>query len=198
MKAGLLGAMATPAQGNKLDGLPVIALDNGCGPGVRGIAAGYPGDAKYLAWLTSLRHLAARITFAVVPDVVGDADDTLARFAELGPRVRALGYPLALAAQDGLTAAAVPWPDVDVLFIGGSTEWKLGPVPPQLIAAAQARGVPSHFARVNTLRRARYAAWLGCDSADGTCITIAPDKNLPLMLRFLATVNGQGELWAPA
>ena len=43
MMAGLLGAIATPAQGNKIDRFPLWCADNGCGPGVRGAWKGVSG-----------------------------------------------------------------------------------------------------------------------------------------------------------
>lgn len=43
------------------------------------------------------------------------------------PKIRALGVPAALVAQDGLEDMVdrVPWDEFDVLFIGGSTAFKL-------------------------------------------------------------------------
>lgn len=97
---------------------------------------------------------------------VGDAAATLTRSAPMLPRIRALGYPAALVAQDGLEHLAVPWDAFDVLFLGGTTDWKLGPAAADLPADAVWRstwdGFPGHFPRVphcgQEVRRLRSCA----------------------------------------
>ena len=69
-----------------------------------------------------LQPFAKLCEFAVAPDVVGDAKATLARSKPFLPVVRAMGFPAALAAQNGLTPAMVTWDEIDVLFLGGSPE----------------------------------------------------------------------------
>lgn len=195
MSIGLLGAVATPAQGNRIEDAAYWAADNGCGPGVRGIAAGYPGDVPFLAWLASMRHMATRCAFAVAPDVVGDAAKTLRQFGQIAAVMRAMGYPVALAAQNGLEDMTVPWDSFDALFIGGDTTWKLGAAARSLTAQAKALGKHVHMGRVNSLRRLQYARAIGCDSADGTYLAFGPDANLPKLLGWLRDVNCQGALW---
>jgi hypothetical protein len=133
-----------------------------------------------------------------LPDVVADAKATLKRSAPFLPVIRALGYPVAFVAQDGQERLRVPWDDFDVLFIGGSTAWKLGPHARTLAAAAREHGKPVHLSRGNTRCRLRLADEMGCDSADGTTITRGPDKNLPQMLAWLRELNHQGVLWEAA
>jgi len=94
-------------------------------------------------------------------------------------------------AQDGLEDLAVPWRDMDAMFIGGTTSWKLGPAAAGLAAQARRRGLWVHLGRVNSLRRMRYAQAIGCHSVDGTFLAFGPDRNLPTLLRWL------GELHAP-
>jgi hypothetical protein len=106
--------------------------------------------------------------FVTVPDVVGDAALTLRRFQIWAAAVRYNGYPLAFVAQDGQEALTVPWDEFAVLFIGGTTAWKLGHDAAQLALEAKARGKGLHMGRVNSLSRLRYARALGCDSIDGT------------------------------
>jgi hypothetical protein len=43
--------------------------------------------------------------------------------------------------------------------------------------------------RVNSLRRLRYAAAIGCHSADGTHLAYAPDRNLPTLLGWLRVAS---------
>lgn len=124
-------------------------------------------DAAYLAWLRKRPYREACL-FATAPDVVGDAAATLALSVPMFAPIRALGYRVALVAQDGLEALPVPWDDFDALFIGGSTAWKLGESAHHLAAEAKRRGKWVHMGRVNSLRRLRLAHAMGCDSADGT------------------------------
>lgn len=183
MRAGRLSAIHTPMQGNRsLDGVPWCA-DNGV------FGKGYPGDDKWWAWLVQHAHRADSCVFAVAPDVVGDAAATLARSMPWLPRIRGLGYAAAFVAQDGLEDLTVPWDDFDVLFIGGTTAWKLGAAARAVAADATARGKHVHMGRVNSLRRLAYAEYIGCDSADGTFIAFAPDVNLPAMVGWVRAVN---------
>jgi hypothetical protein len=125
-------------------------------------------DDGYLALLGRFAPSAESCLFATAPDVVGDAAATLELSVTMLPRIRAAGYPVALVAQDGLEGLDVPWDDFDALFIGGTTEWKLGPGAAELAREARRRGKWVHMGRVNSLRRMRYAESIGCDSADGT------------------------------
>jgi EAL domain-containing protein (putative c-di-GMP-specific phosphodiesterase class I) len=88
----------------------------------------------------------------------------------------------------------LPWTQFDVLFVGGTTEWKLGLEARGLVAEAKRRGKHVHMGRVNSEKRLRYAAAIGCDSADGTCLTRGPDVNLPKVLAWLRAVNEQPPL----
>lgn len=83
-------------------------------------------------------------------------------------RIRAIGYPVALVAQDGLEHQPVPWDDIDALFLGGTTTSKLSAAAADLTDEAHACGLHVHMGRVNSRRRLRHAAAIGCHSADGT------------------------------
>jgi hypothetical protein len=182
MSAGLLGCMTTPAQGNRVPDGSMYACDNGK------FGKGWPGHAEWFAWLTRTvrRYGADRCLWAVAPDVPGDAVATLAESAPWLPRIRALGVPVAYAAQDGADASSLPWDHFDVLFVGGSTEWKLGGMARELAAQALRRGKSVHMGRVNSRKRIGIAYELGCASVDGTYIAFGPQKNLPKLLRWLA------------
>jgi hypothetical protein len=189
MEAGLIGAIATPAQGNLLDGIPMWTADNGC------YGKGYPGDDGFLAWLEQMAPHVDRCWFAVSPDVVGDAAATWERSAPMLPRIRALGYPVAYAAQNGLEHLQVPWDEFSVLFLGGDDTFKLGPFARAITRQARARGKGVHMGRVNSLRRYRYAEAIGCTSVDGTYLTFGPDVNLPTLLGWARDVRDQGTLF---
>jgi hypothetical protein len=119
--------------------------------------------------------------FVTAPDVVGDATETLRRFALWRSALAA--FPVALVAQDGL--GIPPWEEFDALFIGGTTEWKMGEQAARLVREAKHRGKWVHMGRVNSYKRGRYARWLGCDSIDGSQFSWFRDTKLPSYLNSL-------------
>ena len=64
----------------------------------------------------------------------------------------------------------------------------------RLIAEAKHRELWAHMGRVNSLRRLRAADVAGYDSADGTFLTWAPDKNTKRMGRWFENLNIQPSL----
>lgn len=161
--------MLTPRMRQRPFDGQIWAADNG-----RFSASENYSDDRYLAWLASMP--AESCLFATAPDVVADPTATLALSVPMLAPIRALGYPVALVAQDGLENLPVPWEDIDALFIGGTTEWKLGEGARVLVAAARRRGRWVHMGRVNSFRRYRYAEQIGCDSADGTVLKHDPQR----------------------
>lgn len=181
MESRAIGYIDTPAQGNIRPAGVIWCADNGC------FGKGYPGDEKWLAWLAANAADAATCLFATAPDVVGDAAASLARSRPFLPAIRALGYPAALVAQNGLEDLEVPWDEFDVLFIGGSlecrpcgyvyredrkperrepcpncgrllTEWKLSRQAIDLSREAKLNGKRVHVGRVNSGRRYQIAS----------------------------------------
>lgn len=191
MSAGKLGVLLSYAHMLLPDGAE-WAMDNGC----FGTRYPYPGDDIYLERMEQLAHLADSCRFITAPDVVCDPVGTLEKSLPMLPRIRDAGFPVAFVAQDGIENMDTPWGEFDILFLGGSTEWKLGPGAAEMAARSLDRGIPVHMGRVNTRRRLRWAKTLGCSSADGTFLRFSPDRNLPQLLRFLWQVNNQPpELW---
>jgi hypothetical protein len=170
MLTGLLGQLVTGRSNPVIPGVS-WALDNGC----------FSDRWTEQAWLTTLdRYVGVpRCLFAVVPDVVGDAAVTDARWYRYADMVRDRGYRTAYVTQNGCTR--VP-DDADVVFTGGDDEWKLSAQAQRL---ASRSGRPTHMGRVNSLRRLRFAAAHGYDTVDGTFLTFGPDINLPRLLRYL-------------
>jgi len=183
-----LGCLLRPGNGNfPIDGLP-WAADNGC-------FAGFDEPA-FLAMLAKVAKLKG-CHWVTAPDVVADAGATVALLAHWGPRIRALGLPVALVAQDGLTVASAPWDQFDALFIGGSTAWKLSDAARDLVAEAKRRGMRTHMGRVNTVRRLRVAITWGVDSVDGTAFSRFPATKIPGFLRAMGELGRQGSFgWA--
>lgn len=193
MSAGLFGLIDQPAQRkprmtNRAHAASVVwCADNGC-------FSGSWDEAKWWRFLEAQAQHAATCLFAVAPDVVGDAAATLTRSEPWFDRIRALGYPVAFVAQDGQEDLPVPWDRFDVLFVGGTDEFKLGPAARRLVAEAKARGLWVHMGRVNSEKRWAYADAIGCDSVDGTYLTRGPAKNLPRLLTWVRR-NGQPALF---
>jgi hypothetical protein len=130
---------------------------------------------------------ARRRTHACAPR--GDAQATLELFRLWHAFL--VHLPLAYVAQDDSERVGLPWsaPGLRAIFIGGSTEWKLGPAAALVIAEAKRRGLWVHIGRVNSWRRARYFAALGAHSFDGTGSSIARDTNLPHYLRWASAAR---------
>lgn len=188
LAAGHIGLLNTPRIGYCLDGVAVWAMDNGCFTGT------YPGDDEYIAALVRQEKHRARCLFVAAPDVVGDAEATLALFPPMAARIHAAGWPVALVGQDGMEDLDVPWDDVDWLFVGGSTEWKLGQGAERLIGQAKAHGKKVHVGRVNSARRFAWFRSMGADTADGTTIAFSP-KEKARQVRDWTARESQSLLW---
>lgn len=106
--------------------------------------------------------------FVALPDVVGSAVRTVELFEHWLPRLQ--GWRVALVCQDGQESLPLPWTYFHAIFIGGTTEWKMGPGARAVIKAAKARhdDVWVHVGRVNTPGRLQYCIDLGADSCDGS------------------------------
>lgn len=183
MTRGAIGAIDTPAQGQPPPpGVP-YGLDNGC------YGAGFPGEDPWHRWLRDHPSDPSLCLWATAPDVVGDAEATWERSAPWLDRIRALGLPAALVAQNGIEHMPVPWDRFDVLFLGGDTRFKLGLDAARLTREAVTRGIPVHMGRVNSARRIRYAQRIGCATSDGTFIKWAPDANLARVERWLTELR---------
>lgn len=185
-----IGVMLTPNMGNRLPDGRIWGADNGCFS-----APHLFSRDVYVDWLQRHSPAANLCLFATMPDVVGDAAATLENIGDWPVTIRSMGYPVALVAQDGLESMAVPWDDLDVLFIGGTTDWKLSGNATTLVRAAKERGKWAHHGRVNSLRRLRHVQWQGCDSADGTFCAFGPDINIPKMTRWISAIQAQPRLF---
>lgn len=172
-----LGFILTPQMGQDAPANVLWAADNG-----RFNAPEKYTDASYLTWLKT-RSNQENCIFAVAPDVVGNHSQTVEMASPLFGVLRVAGYRPAFAAQDGWESDTTPWDEFDVLFIGGSTEFKLGR---GLNAAIEgnARKKWVHMGRVNSFKRLAIAKEAGCHSADGTFLKFGPVTNIPRMLQW--------------
>jgi len=165
-------------------GHSMFAADNGCF-----VQADKYSDAGFLKWLDTLDR--ENCLFASAPDVVGDAIATRKRAYPMLSKIRALGFKAAYIVQDGETAEMIQWQEMDAIFIGGTTEWKLGQSAADIVATAKSKGKWVHMGRVNSFKRIQYAEAIGCDSVDGTFLVFGPDKNEKKLRSWLHQLKTQ-------
>lgn len=146
--------LRTPLTKYALSGKP-YGLDNGC-------------FARFerKAWERLLREAEeARPVFVCLPDLVGDARRTLDLFDVF--RLQTNGLPRALVLQDGIGQHAIPWDDIDAVFVGGTDAFKVAPEARNACRTAKMLGKWVHVGRVNTADRVQ--GWLElADSIDGS------------------------------
>jgi hypothetical protein len=175
-----LGFLLTPRAGNGVEAIKDLgmpwAADNSAFSGF--------DEGRFVRMLDRVAGVPGCLWVAA-PDVVADAARTLDLFDAWQPRIAGRGLPVALVGQDGLEVLEVPWDRMDALFLGGSTEWKLGEHARRLAGEARAREKLVHCGRVNSRRRIRHAAAIGCDSVDGSCFSRWPDTKITPALRWL-------------
>jgi hypothetical protein len=102
--------------------------------------------------------------WAIVPDVPGNAIETLKRWAIFAREVQDSRIPLAVAVQDGMTVADIQQlqPTPDVICIGGTTEWKWATV------EQWAKLGRCHLLRCSSVEKLDYLESLGIESCDST------------------------------
>jgi hypothetical protein len=182
---GKLGHLYSPgAEVGPFHFMP-YALDNGAFPA---FSKGEPWDeGAYWGLINWMRLQTQRPRWILVPDVVADRAATLAKWAEWEPVLRPLGYPLAFAAQDGMTFADVP-ASADVVFLGGSTDWKR-----QAIVPWCARFPRVHVGRINTYKWLWYCADAGAESCDGTGWTRGDQAQWRGLEQWLREASGESQ-----
>ena len=121
--------------------------------------------------------------------------------------VKDLGFPVAFVSQDGITTEIAPWDYIDVLFVGGTDDHKLGNEAGIMIAEALDRQKRVHIGRVNSPSRIKKF-WMA-DSVDGTHLTKETGDNRELAFdkfseaveycnnkkKGLINAKGQGKLF---
>lgn len=149
--------LRTPLTRNALGGVP-YGLDNGC-------FARFERET----WLKQVDEARkVRPLFVTLPDIVGDSRRTLDLFDHFYDHTR--GVPRALVLQDGIGQHAIPWAQLDAVFVGGSDAFKIASEAINACKAAKMMGKWVHVGRVNTASRVRN--WLGlADSIDGSGIS---------------------------
>lgn len=96
------------------------------------------------------------------PDVVANREATIEKWHGNYAELKMFGWPIAFAVQDGMTVEDVP-KEADVVFVGGTTDWKWRTLPVWARAFNRV-----HVGRVNELRRLWTCEDLGVESVDGS------------------------------
>lgn len=156
-----LGHLYTPARKERVRPWLPYALDNGR---YSDFVHNRPFDEQnFIAHVERYAFLGQKPRWIVVPDEVGDDSETFRLWNQWAPRLKEYGVPLAIAVQDGMTVSDVASLKPDVVFVGGSTEWKW------LTVASWAAAFPRvHVGRVNSLSKLRLLKNLGVESCDGS------------------------------
>lgn len=170
--------MLTPvSQRNAPDRSWHWAADNGC------FSAKWEHD-QWQRWLLTQPQPETAL-FATVPDVVADHKATLERWKQFMPIVKQSKYKAAFVIQDGATIESIPWSELDAIFIGGSTKFKLSDYARNIAKETKQQNKWLHMGRVNSLRRMIIAQDWQCDSIDGTFLAFGPDVNTPRLIAMM-------------
>jgi hypothetical protein len=149
-------------------------------------------EVGYLAFIAKVARMSALgrpPRFVLVPDVPFDREGTLIEWAKWAPRLRPYGWRLAFAVQDGMTQDDVPV-DADVIFVGGSTEWKWATVWDWC-----ANNDDVHVGRVNSYRLLWHCHDAGAEYCDGTGWYRGNQEQLAGLERYLkeSTKDGRAQ-----
>jgi hypothetical protein len=146
---------------------------------------------RFLDWI-SAQPVAP--DWLVLPDIVAGGLDSLALSLRYVNRCAAVASLVLISVQDGMMPVDLaPLVGTAVgIFLGGSTEWKLGTMRQWGEFCAE-RGVHYHVARVNSIARMSLAASCGAASVDGSSAT-----RYAVSLPKLAYAARQADLWRPA
>lgn len=170
-------------------GLP-WAVDNGA-------YAGF--DKDRFIWLCGRlnQYQPKELMWVACPDVVGDCKATGEKFIEWEGILRKCGLPIAFVAQDGQEHRHLHWSKFDALFIGGTTDWKLGDGACELMKQAKREKKLVHMGRVNSLCRMELAFHSGVDSLDGTSMSKFGDRYIQRNCDYSEDLKTKGSLFRP-
>ncbi len=119
-------------------------------------------EAEWFELLDWVKKTRTTPLWALVPDVVADRQATLNKWEQYAPEIESRGWNAAFAVQDGMTPNDIPR-NADVIFIGGTTEWKWRSLPMWTEHFPRV-----HVGRVNEPRRLWTCEDHGVESVDGS------------------------------
>jgi hypothetical protein len=154
---GPVGQLLTPLTRYRLR-TDLFAIDNG---GFNNLDAD-----GLLSLMKREEHHREKCLFVACPDIVGSAQRTLEVFKVWRPKLE--GWKVAFVCQDGQEHLPIPWDEIDAVFIGGTTSWKLSTHVERIVKTAKLLGKWVHAGRVNDPNRFAHFEKLGVDSCDGS------------------------------
>lgn len=176
-----LGCLVVPGARNKPESIRSLGLataaDNGAFSGL--------DVGAFCSMLGQFQDAKFPLEWVACPDVVGDDVGTFRLWGQWAKIIKAFGFKPALVLQDGMKLMDIVAFNPPVVFIGGSTEYKLGPVVRKIVQWARSEGKPVHMGRVNTEDRIHYAVEIGCTSCDGSGFSKWPDIRIPLAMKWI-------------
>jgi hypothetical protein len=180
-----IGHLYSPGGMARLHDFLPFALDNGR---FSVWAAGKQWDeAAFIGMLDRVKATCKVPRWVLVPDVVADRDATLREWDHWCARLQAYRWPLAFAAQDGMKPDDVP-AEAEVVFIGGSTDWKRRTLHDWCEAFERV-----HVGRINTDKWLWECHEAGAESCDGTGWMRGDERQLAGLIRFMEqTSKGAG------
>jgi hypothetical protein len=119
-------------------------------------------ESEWIAMLNWAKLNAQKPKWAIVPDVVANKQKTLENWNRYQHYLKQYNWPMAFAVQDGMTPDDVPI-NADVVFVGGSTEWKW-----KTVSTWTRNFKRVHVGRVNSVSKLWHCQDLGVESVDGT------------------------------
>lgn len=141
---------------------------------------------RMLVRVVAMERLGRPPLWMLVPDVPFDREGTLIEWKRWAPKIKSYGWRLAFAVQDGMTQSDVP-ADADVIFVGGTTEWKLA-----TIWYWCENNPDVHVGRVNGYRGLWHCHDAGAKSVDGTGFFRGDQEQLAGLERYLDESSQSG------
>lgn len=145
-------------------------------------------ESRFMAHLEKVKASGKTPKWVVCPDVVGDSKASMEKWGIWEPILRQYGWPIAFAVQDGQTVAAVP-KNADVIFVGGSSEWKRSTIDQWCGEFERV-----HVARINTYRWLWHCHKSGAESIDGTGWFWRNKREHQDLLDYLSITEGVQEM----
>lgn len=185
---GNVGHLYTPARNERIRPWLPYALDNGR---YAEAVNGKPFDEdKYKRFVESYAYRDHRPLWVAVPDVPFNGQETIEWWHKWEPWLRQFEIPLAIVVQDGMSAGEVADLGADVIFVGGSTDWKWSTV------NEWARFPRVHVGRVNSPAKLEVLKLLGIESCDGSGWFRGKSPQVVGLGRFLAAQAGRCQRFA--
>lgn len=173
---GRIGSLVSPGWWKTPVSFAPYAIDNGAYTGF--------SESAFMSLIEKAKRCKKPL-WVVVPDAVGNKTQTMKLWHEWEPRLRPLGWNLAMAMQDGMTPKDFRG---DIAFIGGTFKWKWRNL-------SMWKDVPRfHVGRVNTEKHLWNAHEAGAESCDGTGWFRDPFEELPKLIRYLEGYRNQTQV----